>query len=65
MKCPICNGKRFLNGARVAEYIKCESCGGTGIVSLCTFCRGTGWYTPSGLFNSEKRCPHCNGRGYN
>ncbi len=63
-KCHVCDGKGVTYGPQVAEYNKCRACSGTGIVTTCTFCRGTGWYTPSGLFNSSKRCPHCDGRGY-
>ncbi len=64
MICPTCGGKGKLNGAWVAEYIKCWTCRGTGVVTPCTFCKSTGRYTPSGLFNTSKPCPHCDGKGY-
>ena len=63
-KCPMCNGKGETVGPRVAEYKKCRTCRGTGIVSICDFCGGTGRYTPSGLFNSSRKCTHCDGKGY-
>ncbi len=62
--CPRCGGKGVTYGPRVAERKKCPICEGTRMVSTCTFCRGTGWYTPSGLFNSLKECPYCDGKGY-
>ena len=41
--CPYCDGKGITYGPRVAERKKCRTCGGTGIVITCSFCRGTGW----------------------
>lgn len=64
MTCPICGGKGKSSGPRVAEYTKCWACRGSGVVSPCVFCDGTGRYTPSGLFNSERECPHCKGLGF-
>ena len=58
------NGRGVTEGPRMAEYKKCWKCGGTGTIITCSFCRETGYYTPSGLFNSPKICPHCNGKGY-
>lgn len=63
-KCQTCDGKGVTYGPRVAERQKCRTCRGTGVIITCTFCRGSGWYTPSGLFNSFKICPYCNGKGY-
>ena len=45
--CPYCDGKGITYGPRVAERKKCRTCGGTGIVITCSFCRGTGWSTSS------------------
>ena len=38
--CPYCDGKGITYGPRVAERKKCRTCGGTGIVITCSFCRG-------------------------
>ena len=62
--CPYCDGKGITYGPRVAERKKCRTCGGTGLVITCSFCRGTGWSTSSGLFNSSKKCPYCDGKGH-
>lgn len=51
MKCPYCDGKGQTNGVKAYEIQKCHECGGTGYVTSCAFCKGTVWYTPSGLFN--------------
>lgn len=63
-KCMMCNGRGVTEGPNMGEYKECRTCGGTGVVIICSFCRGTGYYTPNGLFNSPKRCPHCDGKGY-
>jgi DnaJ-class molecular chaperone len=38
---------------------RCVKCNGSGIVTACEDCEGSGWKA-----NQNKICPRCQGRGY-